>query len=268
VTNPCQAYRDALLSAGLAGGAAAEHASACAACAAWTQGAARLVSQLGTLARLRAPAELEGRVVAALQAGHRQARAAASVADLGRVSSPPELDQAVDAELEVDADLEDGGAEGARAPSREDLPARLRVPGVLDRLVAEELADPPRARARRYLGTLRRKRAPEELRLLVAGTLQSAGTLKASGTLANGSSFIAKERRGTHSLTLRFALGLGAAAALVALGSILSNPSSTSAAERQSDALVERITDPLELSPFAAALLDGASGGILSARQL
>jgi hypothetical protein len=251
VTNPCQAYRDALLSAGIAGGAPAEHASTCAACAAWTRSAARLVGELGSLARLRAPADLEGRVVAALQAGHRQVRAAAAVAELGRVSSPPELDQA------VDADLDGADLAGTAAPARDDLPARLRVPGVLDRLVAEELADPNRARARRYLGTLRRKRAPEELRLLVAGALQSSG-----------STFVAKERRGTHALTLRFALGLGAAAALVGLGSLLSNPASTSAAERAPEPLVERITDPLELSPFAAALLDGASGGILSARQL
>lgn len=247
MTNPCQAFRDALLSAGLAGGAPAEHTLACAACSAWTRNATRLGRDLSSLARLRAPAELEGRVVASLQAGFRQGRAAASVADLGRVSSPPELDQAVDAELE-----------GSTAPeAREDLPARLRVPGVLDRLVAEELADPTRTRARRYLGTLRRKRAPEELRLLVAGALQSSG-----------SSFVVKERRGTHRLTLRFALGLSAAVALVGLGSLLSNPATTVAAERASEPIVERITDPLELSPFAAALLDGASGGILSARQL
>jgi hypothetical protein len=248
VTNPCQAYRDALLSAGTSGGALPEHASGCAACAAWMRSATRLLPELAGLERMAAPSELEGRVVAALQAGYRQVRVVAAVADLGRVSSPPELDQAVDAELE-----------GSSAERSADSPARLRVPGVLDRLVSEELADLSRARARRYLGSLRRRRAPEELRLRVAGALQSAATTAAQRL---------NVRQGTRGLPMRFALGLAAAGALVGFGALLSERSASNAAELQPEPIVERVTDPLELSPFAAALLDGASGGLFSARQL
>jgi hypothetical protein len=199
------------------------------------------------LERQQVPGELEGRVVAALEAGHRQARATAAVADLGRMRSPPELDQAVDAELE------------GNAGRREEIPARLRVPGVLDRLVAEELADLSRARARRYLGTLRRKRAPEELRLRVAGALQAAGT--ATGAAEVG-------RRGARGLAVRLTLGLAAAAGLIGLGSLLSKPAASHAAEQRPEPLVEHVSDPSELNEFAAALFDGASGGLLSARQL
>jgi hypothetical protein len=247
VTNPCQAYRDALLSAGVSGGALPEHVSGCAACAAWTRTAARLVGELTSLERQQVPVELEGRVVAALEAGYRQARAALALADLGRMSSPPELDQAVDADLE------------GSAGRSEELPARLRVPGVLDRLVAEELADFSRARARRYLGTLRRKRAPEELRLRVAGALQSAGT--AAGA-------VEVERRGARGLAVRLTLGLAAAVGLIGLGSLLSKPTATHAAELRPEPIVEHVSDPSELNVFAAALFDGASGGLLSARQL
>jgi len=247
VTNPCQAYRDALLSAGVSGGALPEHASGCAACAAWVRAALRLVSELSGLERQPVPAELEGRVVAALEAGFRQARVAAAVADLGRMSSPPELDQAVDADLE-------GSSELSAEP-----PARLRVPGVLDRLVAEELADLSRARARRYLGTLRRKRAPEELRLRVAGALQSAGTASATANV---------ERRGARGLVMRLTLGLAAAAGLIGLGSLLSKPTTIRSADLRSEPIVQHVSDPSELDQFAAALFDGASGGLLSARQL
>jgi hypothetical protein len=135
----------------------------------------------------------------------------------------------------------------------------LRAPGVLDRLVAEELADLSRARARRYLGTLRRKRAPEELRLRVAGALQSAGT--AAGAAA-------VERRGVRGMAVRLTLGLAAAAGLIGLGSLLSKPTATHAAELRSEPIVEHVSDPSELDSFAAALFDGASGGLLSARQL
>lgn len=253
MTNPCQAYRDALLSAGHPGGAPPEHVSGCPACAAWTRTAARLVGELSSLERRQVPSELEGRVVAALEAGYRQARVADAVADLGRMSSPPELDRAVDADLE-----------GSAEPS-EDNPARLRVPGVLDRLVAEELADLSRARARRYLGTMRRKRAPEELRLRVAGALQSAAALQSAG---RASGAVEIERRGVRGLAVRLTLGLAAAAGLIGLGSLLSKPTPTHAAEPLSEPIVEHVSDPSELDGFAAALFDGASGGLLSARQL
>ena len=128
--------------------------------------------EVGALPRPALPADLEGRVVAALQAGHRQARAAQAVAELGRVSSPQALDQAVDAEFEETVELElaelelDGASVDAPEGADDGL-ARLPVPGVLDRLVAEELAAPSQARARRYLGSLRRRHAPEELRMRV-----------------------------------------------------------------------------------------------------
>ena len=263
MTNSCQAYRDALLAAGVPGGALPEHVSGCAACAAWTRSASRLVGDLSSLQRCQVPSELEGRVVAALEAGYRQVRAAEAVADLGRVSSPPELDQAVDADLEG-RDVQVRAGQGSAGRS-EDKPARLRVPGVLDRLVAEELADLSRARARRYLGTMRRKRAPEELRLRVAGALQSEGTLRSEGRATVAGEV---ERRGVRGLAVRLTLGLVAAAGLIGLGSLLSKPTPTHAAELRSEPIVEHVSDPSELDGFAAALFDGASGGLLSARQL
>lgn len=147
----CQSCRDELLSSAFPAEAGSTHASACASCAAWRERAARQIAALRELPRREAPFELDGRVVATREAGYRQGRAARALLELGRVSSPVELETAVDAGLGRAAS---GPIEGA---------APLRAPSVLDRLVAEELGDPAKAGARRYLGSLRRQRAPAVL---------------------------------------------------------------------------------------------------------
>jgi hypothetical protein len=252
----CQTFRDELLAAGLPDTATStapqlrEHVAGCAECAAWARRSTRLAHELEVLPRPALPAELEGLVVAALQAGQRQARAAQAIAALGRVSSPPDLDRAVDAELGEALDLEEQPETEAS-----DALARLAVPGVLDRLVAEELASPSQARARRYLGSLRRRRAPEELRLRVGLVLADrAGFLDASRT-----------RPRAHGLHL--AVGLMVAALLVVIGALVLRPTVGEQRPGGPQIVIERVADPSDLPPIAAALFDGASGGLLSVEE-
>jgi hypothetical protein len=265
----CQAFRDELLAAGLPAtgspvAAAAPlwaHAGECAACAAWARGATRVARQLEALPRPALPAELEGRVVASLQAGYRQARAAQALAALGRVTSPAELDEAVDAEFEeaLREEIAPGGedAGAAEAVDEEALSAeeggweRLSVPGVLERLVAEELAAPSQARARRYLGSLRRRRAPEELRMRVGLILADRG----------GDSLAARR---PAAFGLRTVAGLLAAALLIAIGSLVLRPRSQ---PPRPALVIERVTDSSDLPPLAASLFDGVSGGLLSVEE-
>lgn len=253
----CQAFRDELLAAGLpdaatsAAPALREHVGACAQCAAWAERAARLAHGLQALPRPALPVELEGRVVAALQAGYRQARAVRALADLGRVPSPPDLDEAVDAELGEALEPEEGEA---REGAGEAL-ARQAVPGVLDRLVAEELASPSQARARRYLGSLRRRRAPDELRLRIGLVLADrAGILDGAGSRP-------------RSLGLQAGVGLLVAALLVVIGTLVLRPPVGESHLDGPRIVIERVADPADLPPIAAALFDGASGGILSVEE-
>lgn len=97
-------------------GPASDHAGSCDACMRFWRGLHRQVRLLGDLERVPAPEDLAGRVVAALNAGHREDRAAASVAALAkleapsalagrlehefRVKAPAALDQMVEGELE------------------------------------------------------------------------------------------------------------------------------------------------------------------------
>ncbi|MGD2017659.1 MAG: hypothetical protein PVJ89_06075 [Planctomycetota bacterium] len=99
------------------------------------------VRALRSLPRLEAPAELDGRVVASLEAGFRQDRAADHVAGLPRVGAPEELTERVAAEV-------------GRG---------LEAPAVLDRLVAERVEAPAQGMVRSMAGRLERKQAPAEL---------------------------------------------------------------------------------------------------------
>jgi hypothetical protein len=119
------------------------HLDSCAACATFAVRAARLQRAFSDLSRHGVPAELDGRVVAACHAGHRQARAASHVAHLSRWNVPGELDRKVLESRVLD---------------------RSTAPDVLDRLVSEDLRDPSKAIARRFAGRLARLAAPPELR--------------------------------------------------------------------------------------------------------
>ncbi len=112
------------------------HVVGCAACRRELARAELRAQLVRSLERRPAPAALDGVVVAALQAGARQARAARAVHDLPILAAPEDL--------------------ARRIPG-------LVAPAVLDRLVGEDLADPSKALARRYAGRLERLRAPADL---------------------------------------------------------------------------------------------------------
>lgn len=117
-----------------------------AALAEW-RGLVRQARALASLGRLRAPEDLDGRVVAALQAGYREERAAAAVRSLPRVDVPVELTARVRRLAE-------------RSFSQD--PER-RAPRVLDLLVEEAIADHPAGVTRGKLGGLTRSAVPSPL---------------------------------------------------------------------------------------------------------
>lgn len=124
-----------------------EGAAAAASCAAEFEALRRQARALSALPRRQAPPALDGFVVAALQAGVREARAAGQVAALERVPAPAVLDRLViehidplRAPRELDARVEaqvGDGSEGVVRMMFERLP-RLSAPAGL----ADRLADP------------------------------------------------------------------------------------------------------------------------------
>ncbi|MFT5050615.1 MAG: hypothetical protein ACI8QZ_002017 [Chlamydiales bacterium] len=75
----------------------AEHGRTCVQCAGHWKRLLIQVRLLGSLSRLPAPADLEGRVVAALQPGHRQQRAIRAVSSLPHLEAPPVLARRMEA---------------------------------------------------------------------------------------------------------------------------------------------------------------------------
>ncbi len=155
-----------------------EHLGACPACRAALARRMRQIEAVRGLARVAAPAALDGHVVAATHAGQRQERAIRALRSLGRLRAPAGLAQRMNA-----------------------LPA----PAVLDRLVSEELADLSKATSRRFLARLAPLRAPDELRRRVlawrdapripraALGIFAAALLLAIGALV----FVQRDRQGT-----------------------------------------------------------------------
>jgi hypothetical protein len=236
LTAPVARASDALPSAML------EHTASCSACAQWIARASRVASALTRLERLAAPAELDGRVVSAFGAGARQQRAVEVIARLGRLHSPPELDGAVDS---------------TASQHVRNLRGRRSAPQVLERLVSEELADPAKARVRRFVGSLRRLSAPSELDARVRTSDRRS------------------PRRG-RTLNRRVA----AAGLLAALLGIIATPlflTRPAADATRYPFRVERVgafgpERSAHLSPLhdelVRELIDGASGGMLSANRI
>ncbi len=144
------------------------HLAQCAACRRELMRTEQRVELLRGVSGPGAPVELDGLVVAAMQAGERQQRVTRAVQSLSRAHTP------------------------------EDLARRLagpKAPRVLERLVSEDLADPAKALASRYARSLGRLRAPQDLdqrlRDLRPGPLQrhapvalvAAGVMLALGAL-------------------------------------------------------------------------------------
>jgi hypothetical protein len=187
----------------------------------------RLVAALSSLdARRSAPHELDGRVVAALGGGHRQERGVrALVRVLTRRPAPGGLEGNVERSLQ-------GDSETLRPTLARVLSSRVAAPAVLERLVAEEIQDPAKSTARRFVGFLRRAQAPKELEQGLDPR---------------------RSRRMQVSLTV-------AATLLAAL--FLMRPQG----ERSYSFRVARPTSVAELSPMARSLLDAATAGALSSR--
>lgn len=203
----------------------------CEACAQWFERARRQALALGSLARLTVePRLLDGRVVAELNAGARQERAAATLALLSRASAPESLREGVAERL-------------MRLPPR--------APRELDQRVAVELSGRTEPRVERALGVLTRRTAPLELdRRVAQGFLAAAGT-RVPGPTAS---------RGPLRPALRW---LPLAAGLVlAVGAI-----SLAARDRlfrgeDYGFQVVHTASVADLDPFSRGLLAGASGWV------
>lgn len=226
------------------------HLATCADCAAYVARVARSLAGLRGLERRPAPTELDGRVVAALQAGARQDRAVRALEELAPRTAPERVERAV----QTDAEL------AALHPGRELRPTRLRAPQVLDRLVAEELGDPSAARARRFVSSLPRLEAPGELAARVASDLAGAPptTLPAPVWTSNG---------GARSPRARGRLATVAAAAallLLLLGPLRDGPQDTEPTRPRLRLQAASVGD---LGPLARGMLDALGGGVLSAHD-
>ncbi|HVS19592.1 MAG TPA: hypothetical protein VMT18_13395 [Planctomycetota bacterium] len=230
---PCDSFRDDYLAVDPSERSGA-HRSSCEPCERWARRVEARERALNALERRTAPTELDGAVVAALEAGFRQERVVDAVLGLGRVSSPRALDHALSGELIArESDL----------PSSLPAARRLSAPAELAGLVSQELGDLAGHRARRFVGSLQRLTAPAELAERLAEQEWTRARRPALRPLG--------------------VLGLGAlAVAVLALGFALRDE-----APRQPryDFVVEVVDDPAQFAGLGAGLLDGVSGGFLSA---
>jgi len=170
-----------------------------------------------------APIALDGLVVAAMQAGERQQRATRAVQSLSRAHTP------------------------------EDLARRLagpKAPHVLERLVREDLADPAKALASRYAGSLGRLRAPHDLdqrlRELRPGSVQRhmpVALVTAGVMLALGALIVAGILNGPRNSAL----------STTPAGPIL---------------IVERVDSVRDLDPLVGQILSGVMGGLPDAQRI
>lgn len=131
------------------------HIQECSDCRARAERARKGLAALQALQPQRAPARLDGAVVAALHAGARQERVLVHLSAMERQAAPPELDAQIE--------------RGLLWPKGPDAPAEL------DSLVDADLAAPSETMSRRFLGKLDRLQAPDDLeeRLVVRPTRAS-----------------------------------------------------------------------------------------------
>lgn len=211
---PCDGMRDPIVAtAGEARvGELAAHLARCVACAGYAASIDRSALALRSLPRDEPSEALDGLVVAAFHAGHRQERAVDAVRALTREPTPSALDQRL-------------WKRGPRA-----------APTVLDRLVAEELADPEKAISKRYAGSLQRLSAPDELRRRIA-TANSHRPARLAAWSTAALVFV-----------------------VVGLVSIVQWFGSRTVGDGLVDVTVEHVTTTDELSPLSARLFAGFAG--------
>lgn len=223
MTRPCAGVGDSIVASagGPRGAELARHLASCAACAAFAASIDRHALALRGLPRHEASEELDGLVVAAFHAGHRQERAIDAVRALTREPTPSALDQRL----------------WERGPRS--------APAVLDRLVAEDLADPEKALSRRYAGRLQRLSAPEELRRRI--------------TMANAR----RPARFAAWSTVAFGVLIAGLATAIQLAG------SRAVGDGLVDVTVERVATTEELSPLSARMFAGFAGpGVVVDRAL
>jgi len=174
MNSPCRDFLAAMLETAperpVAASALGAHLAGCESCKQAFERMRRIQSALVDLARARAPAGLDGLVVAASQAGQRQDRALAHLRTALRQEAPARLDARV-------------GIAGSVFPCEV---GRVRAPAVLERLVEEELRDPHQALMRRFVSRLQRLDAPASLRARVQQILGTPRRSKGRNALLAG----------------------------------------------------------------------------------
>lgn len=198
------------------------HLAGCAACRRELARATRRTELVRSLVRVGAPSELDGAVVAALQAGMRQERAIEAVAALTPVAAPEELARRI---------------------------AVPRAPAVLERLVAEDLADPAKAVASRYARRLERLRAPDDLAQRLVRSPRRPASRFLPIALATAGLLLT-----VGALTLAYILRGKARELPATQGGVV--------------LVVERVDSVQQLDPVAAQLLAGFTGGLVDAERL
>lgn len=241
------------------------HARECPDCASWIARRERLESALRGLQRSGAPGTLDGLVVASLHPGYRQDRAVRSLGRLAAESAP--------AGVTVPVPEHEQGDRAPRAESPEspeceaamiDSLPRVATPGVLERLVAEALADGARGRVRSAVERLPRQTAPAALDQAVAEALASQSWARESLTPAEAEP--GAQARGPRALSWlrRPRAGLWVAAAALVLISGLARVAWTPASEPEAFSFhIRRVTQAGDLSPEARRLVEPLWGSVL-----
>jgi len=175
VERTCRSFRSEWLSGEAAGAA---HPEQCLACARWVLSSERVQAALSSLGRASAPAQLEQRVELEL-AGDRSRRLQRALGSLARRGAPAVLDLRVADTLSAGVRGDERGSQRAQALRALDVQP---APGVLERLLREELESPERQRVERFSGSLERQRAPAAL----AERLASVVRRRALGRLVLG----------------------------------------------------------------------------------
>jgi hypothetical protein len=220
----------------------AQHVISCASCASFARRVSDHAHALRGLVHRAAPGELDGVVVAACNAGHRQVRAISALHALARWEVP----------VELDTKMLEQRSPGVWGESP-------KAPRVLDRLVDEDLHDPPKALARRFTGRLERLRAPGVLRARV-----EHGSLGASApeSEAAGGRGTLRELAGRRTLRVLVLVGLSAAAAVLVVSGIY-----WSRAPRYSFDVVHE-SSLEKFDPVVSSLLGAVTGGVSDAQPL
>ncbi|MDP6520297.1 MAG: hypothetical protein QF599_12880 [Planctomycetota bacterium] len=227
-------------------GAAQEHLASCAACAAALNRWSAQAKALEGLSRSSAPDELDVLVARALAPEGRAERLGRAVASLERRAAHDDLEAVV--------------LGGGDLPQRE---SALRAPTVLDRLVGEELANPLATQARRAVGRLPRLRAPAELEVLVERELAAPAASSSSDT-GRGRLLRMRPRQWTGTGTR---MGMGVAAALILWFAGQGHGPTAPIDNDDYGFEIRRMDDLAGLDPQARNLLDGLTGGLLTAED-